>query len=222
MPASGRFFFRSTKTLPTAPARRHVPAAAGCTRPSTPASPGAAMISPKQYGRRLSFCCDRDGCRKRVTPPSVRFLGRKVYLGAVVILVAAMRQGPSPRRVRELSQLFGADRQTIARWQVFWQEHFPQTRFWKVARGRLVPAVAIDILPLSLLDAFLGRGRSLPGLGPAAAVSLADHDHRGPGDRGFPLIPTRPAEDTPRRSRRTRVSMGCDSRFHPFSFFEET
>ncbi len=112
---------------------------------------------PEEYGYRLSFCCERDGCRKRVTPPSVRFLGRKVYLGAVVILVAAMRQGASPRRVRELSQLFGADRQTIVRWQVFWQEHFPQTRFWKVARSRLVPAVVIEILPLSLLDAFLGR-----------------------------------------------------------------
>ena len=74
---------------------------------------------PEEYRYRLSFCCDRDGCRKRVTPPSVRFLGRKVYLGAVVILVAAMRQGPSPRRVRELSDLFGADRRTIARWQVF-------------------------------------------------------------------------------------------------------
>jgi hypothetical protein len=93
-----------------------------------------------------------------MTPPSVRFLGRKVYLGAVVVLVAAMRQGPSPRRVRELSQLFGADRQTIARWQVFWQEHFPQMQFWKVARSRLVPTMAIEVLPLSLLDAFLGRG----------------------------------------------------------------
>jgi hypothetical protein len=87
----------------------------------------------------------------------VRFLGRKVYLGAVVVLVAAMRQGPSPRRVHELSQLFGADRQTIARWQVFWQEHFPQTAFWKVARGRLAPSAAMEVLPLSLLNAFLGR-----------------------------------------------------------------
>ena len=59
---------------------------------------------------RLSFCCDRDGCRKRTTPPSVRFLGRKVYLGAIVILISAMRQGPSPRRVRELSARFGVDR----------------------------------------------------------------------------------------------------------------
>ena len=110
---------------------------------------------PKQYGCRLSFCCDRDGCRKRVTPPSVRFLGRKVYLGAVVVLVAAMRQGPSPRRVREISTLFGADRRTIARWQVFWSEHFPQTPFWKVARGRLVPAVEITSLPRSLLETFV-------------------------------------------------------------------
>lgn len=115
---------------------------------------------PGEYGHRLSFCCAQDGCRKRATPPSVRFLGRKVYLHAVVILVAAMRQGPSPRRVRELSQLFGADRRTIARWQVFWQEQFPQTQFWKAARGRLAPGVALGALPLSLLDAFLGRDDS--------------------------------------------------------------
>jgi hypothetical protein len=120
-----------------------------------PRKPRGSDNLPEQYGSRLSFCCDRDGCRKRVTPPSVRFLGRKVYLGAVVILVAAMRQGPSPRRVHELFQLFGADRQTIARWQVFWQECFPQTRFWKIARSRFVPPLASVALPLSLLEAFL-------------------------------------------------------------------
>ena len=112
---------------------------------------------PESYRCRLSFCCDRDGCRKRMTPPSVRFLGRKVYLGAVVILLAAMRQGPSPRRVRELNRLFGADRRTIARWQVFWREQFPQTPFWKVARARLVPAVDVTALPRSLLEAFVHR-----------------------------------------------------------------
>ena len=122
-----------------------------------PRKPRGSDDLPEQYGHRLSFCCDRDGCRKRVTPPSVRFLGRKVYLGAVVILVAAMRQGPAPRRVRELSRLFGADRRTVARWQVFWREHFPLTPFWKVARGRFMPAVEITLLPLSLLDA-LFRG----------------------------------------------------------------
>jgi hypothetical protein len=85
----------------------------------------------------------------------VRFLGRKVYLGAVVILVAAMQQGPTPRRVRELSKLFDIDRRTIARWQVFWREQVPRTAFWKVARGRFVPAGEVAVLPQSLLKAFL-------------------------------------------------------------------
>jgi hypothetical protein len=121
-----------------------------------PRSPrGGPHDLPEEYHHRFSFCCDRDGCRKRVTPPSVRFLGRKVYLGAVVILISAMRQGPTPRRVRELSRLFGIDAATIARWQAFWRDHVSRTPFWKVARGRLVPIVEITDLPLSLLDAFL-------------------------------------------------------------------
>jgi hypothetical protein len=89
----------------------------------------------------------------------VRFLGRKVYLAAVVVLVAAMRQGPSPRRVRELSQLFGVDRRTIARWRDFWREHFPQTAFWKVMRGRFV-RLAIADLPRVLFEAFIQRADS--------------------------------------------------------------
>ena len=118
---------------------------------------GGCEKLPESYGYRLSFCCERDGCRKRTTPPSVRFLGRKVYLGAVVVLVAAMRQGPSPRRVRELTELFRADVRTIARWRKFWCEHFPQTPFWKVARTRFVPGLAIADLPRALLEAFIHR-----------------------------------------------------------------
>jgi hypothetical protein len=116
---------------------------------------GTPVQLPEAQCLRLSFCCDRDGCRKRVTPPSVRFLGPKVYLGVIVILISAMRQGPTPRRVRELSARFGADHRTIARWQVFWREHFPKTPFWKVARARLAPVVQIVSLPYSLVDAFL-------------------------------------------------------------------
>jgi hypothetical protein len=118
---------------------------------------GTPAQLPETERVRLSFCCDRDGCRKRVTPPSVRFLGPKVYLGAVVILISALRQGPSPRRIRELSQLFGADRRTIARWQVFWREHFPQTPFWKLARALLAPVVEVATVPLALLTAFLNH-----------------------------------------------------------------
>jgi hypothetical protein len=115
---------------------------------------------PESCCMRQSFCCDRDGCRKRTTPPSVRFLGPKVYFAAVVVLVTAIRQGPTPRGARKLSELFGADRRTIARWQIFWSEHFPQTAFWKATRGRLVPAIQIVYLPRSLLDGYMQHGNS--------------------------------------------------------------
>ena len=118
---------------------------------------GGCENLPESYAYRLSFCCERDGCRKRTTPPSVRFLGRKVYIAAVVVLVAAIRHGPSPRRVRELTELFGADRCTIARWCTFWCEHFPQTPFWKVARGRFRSSLATAHLPRALFDAFIHR-----------------------------------------------------------------
>jgi hypothetical protein len=111
----------------------------------------------EEYAWRLSFCCDREGCRKRVTPASVRFLGPKVYLGAVVVLVAAMRQGASPRRVRVLAELFDVDPRTIARWRVFWREQFPQTAFWRVERGRFLPMIHASELPRALLEVFLRR-----------------------------------------------------------------
>ncbi len=50
---------------------------------------GLRCALDESYELRLSFCCARDGCRRRCTPPSVRFLGRKVYLGIIVILVMA-------------------------------------------------------------------------------------------------------------------------------------
>ena len=118
---------------------------------------GTPVQLSEQECLRLSFCCDRDGCRKRATPPSVRFLGRKVYLGAIIVLISAMRQGPNPRRVRELSARFGADGPTIARWQTFWREHFPQTSFWKVARAGFITLGKIPSLPYSLVDTFLRR-----------------------------------------------------------------
>jgi hypothetical protein len=150
------FLFEVDKDLANQSRRQDCPCGGRLHCANYPRKPrGGCEKLPESGGYRLSFCCERDGCRKRTTPPSVRFLGRKVYLAAVVVLVAAMRHGPSPRRVRELTDLFGADRRTIARWCIFWREHFPQTAFWKVARGRLVPRLAMAHLPGALFDAFI-------------------------------------------------------------------
>lgn len=154
------FLFGVDKGLADGVQQQGCPCGGRLHRANYPRKPrGGCENLQESYGYRLSFCCDRDGCRKRTTPPSVRFLGRKVYFGAVLVLVAAMRQGPSPRRVRELSHLFGADRRTIARWRDFWRESFPQTAFWKVARGRFARQ-AIAELPRALLEAYIHRSDS--------------------------------------------------------------
>jgi hypothetical protein len=167
------FLFAVDQDLAQRAREKACPCGGRLHRANYPRKPRGAEDLPEAYSYRFSFCCARDGCRKRVTPPSVRFLGRKVYLFAVVVLVSAMRHGPSPRRVHELSQQFGADRRTIARWRVFWREHVPQTPFWKIASGRLPTTAQILVLPQALLEAFLpgvdpceGWGRLLRFLAP--------------------------------------------------------
>lgn len=111
-------------------------------------------LSPNEEVYRESFCCDQDGCRKRHTPPSVRFLGRRVYWGFVVVLVSAMRHGLTPERVRILRESLGIDRRTLERWRDWWLETFVQSAFWKAARARFSPVLCEKTLPLSLCQAF--------------------------------------------------------------------
>lgn len=113
---------------------------------------GWVVAQPEGFDRRHSFCCAEDGCRKRTTPPSVRFLGAKVYLGAVVALVTALRHGANARRAAELRRTIGASRRTLARWRTWWREIFTATPFWRAARAQWVPAVSEPALPSSLLE----------------------------------------------------------------------
>jgi len=54
--------------------------------PRKPRGVKRQILGP-HYTQRFSFCCSV--CHKRTTPPSVRFLGRKVYLGAFITLISA-------------------------------------------------------------------------------------------------------------------------------------
>ena len=125
-----------------------------------PRKPRGADDLPEGYDLRFSFCCSADRCRRRVTPPSVRFLNSKVYLGVLVILVTAMRQGATPTGFKELHRLFGVSRRTLARWQVWWREIFAKGAFWKAARSRFSPPLRDEALPFALLMAF-GAGSGL-------------------------------------------------------------
>lgn len=106
---------------------------------------------------RHSFCCAKDGCRGRTTPPSLRFLGPKVYLAAVVAVITAMRCGVTPARMQRLKELVGVSRQTAGRWRQWWQERLPQTGFWRAVSGSFPSPVEVSELPLSLLEQFTGE-----------------------------------------------------------------
>ena len=110
----------------------------------------------RAYAERFSFCCAVDGCRKRATPPSLRFLGRRVYLATVVTLISALMLGITPARLARLSVVPGLDRRTLARWRVWWRTTFTGSRFASVAMAAVVPPIDIDGLPVSLLERFAG------------------------------------------------------------------
>ena len=121
-----------------------------------PRKPRGGPPLPSEHDVRLSFCCGRDGCRKRVTPPSLRFLGRRVYFATVVVLASVLRHGPTPTRMRRLQELVGVSRRTVERWCRWWRTAFVEDPFWRVISAALMPPVGVALLPSSLLDRFDG------------------------------------------------------------------
>jgi hypothetical protein len=117
---------------------------------------GGAIEIGSPEARRLSFCCGREGCRNRVTPPSLRFLGRRVYLAAVVVLVSAMAGGSGA----PLARCVGVSQRTLRRWRRWWRECFPRTRLWLATCGRLRRPIAVHDLPGAMLAVLAGDLRT--------------------------------------------------------------
>ena len=109
----------------------------------------------EEFRFRASYCCNREGCRRRTTPRSVRFLGRKVFTGAAVVLLTILRHGPTPARLSRLRELTDVSARTVARWRSWWQTVVPRTRWWVTARGLLRRPVPEHSLPASLLEVFV-------------------------------------------------------------------
>jgi hypothetical protein len=96
------------------------------------------------FDRRRSLCCARDGCRHRRTPPSLVFLGRRVYL-AITVVIAAWRSTATA----------SPPRRTVGRWRT-WFATLRETTWWTVQRGRLWPPVEpAEVLPVALLERLL-------------------------------------------------------------------
>ena len=103
------------------------------------------------YESRFSFCCGL--CRKRSTSVSVRFFGRRVYLGLAVVLMSARR---TEATLAPLSGILEIPVRTIQRWRRWWVEQFPLTPLWQAACARFMPPVTTLDLPVSLIKRFVG------------------------------------------------------------------
>ncbi len=111
-----------------------------------------------EHDLRFSFCCAIDGCRGRETPASLRFLGRRVYVAAIVVLIAILRDGMTDARMERLGEVVSVDRRTVERWRRWWRDTFTATSFWRSARARFMPPVDHTSMPAALIERFTGDG----------------------------------------------------------------
>lgn len=141
---------------------------------------GLIAIAAEGATRRISLCCDREGCRKRALPPSVRFLGRKVYVGAAIVIACVIaRASETAAAARRAS---GIATRTVRRWSGWWRDGYGRSRHFEQARSLLMPPVTASDLPGGLWERFtahagdarVGLARLLGFLAPATTTSVAD------------------------------------------------
>jgi len=85
----------------------------------------------------------------------VRFLGRRVYVAAIMIVVSALRASAgTAAAMRQLDSL-GVPPSTIERWRRWWTSGFVGTPFWTLGHAAFVPPVNTGQAPASLLERFV-------------------------------------------------------------------
>lgn len=95
---------------------------------------------PQGFEVQFSLCCSAKDCRKRVTPPSIRFPEGSPNLAVVVILARIFACGPSQKRISELKCLLKVDERTIRRWLARWRRVESESPWWKKIEGSLLLA----------------------------------------------------------------------------------
>ncbi len=122
---------------------------------------GAPKGLDDAFSTRFSLCCRSEGCRKRVTPGSVRFFGRRVWLGSIILVAGILQGDCAPKVYRQFCHSLRLPAKTVARWRRWWTHDFPMSKAWQVLRGRLARPIESQLLPTSLLEVFEtdhGRG----------------------------------------------------------------
>jgi len=78
-----------------------------------------------------SLCCTREGCRKRVRPPSVRFAGQSPYSSATLLLAQLLTLGASQKSVLALCKILQVSERTVRRWLRGWEYIHAKSIWWR-------------------------------------------------------------------------------------------
>lgn len=147
-----RFLIRIDRELSELARRKGCPCGGVLHRANFPRKPrGCPLAYRTEFESRLSFCCAH--CRKRTTPRSVRFLGRRLYLSWVMLLVSA-RHAKRQTSTNALATAVNVSSRTINRWRIWWQRDFVDSAFWQIQQALFIPHVSTNRLPASLLERF--------------------------------------------------------------------
>ncbi len=94
---------------------------------------------PDKFDVMFSLCCDCEGCRKRVTPVSIRFPIGSPNTAVTLILVELLSCGASSKRVANLVDILKVDERTIRRWLKAWRNPNVLTAWWKSLSDISIP-----------------------------------------------------------------------------------
>jgi hypothetical protein len=163
---SHKFLFNSTfhtvliaidRELAEAVRQRGCPCGGVLHQANYPRSPfGLSAELRAAYEERFSFCCD--DCRRRTTPPSVRYFGRRWYPAPLLILISALMISINEYRRNQIKRHFGitVSESTWKRWRRWWRNTFVETVFWKQARGLIPEAKRPMSMARRMLISFQG------------------------------------------------------------------
>jgi len=83
----------------------------------------------------------------------VLFWGRRVYWGAVLLVVTTLRQQRSAGcSAQQICAVFGVTRQTLVRWLAYFRDVFPHSQTWQRLRNRWMPPVVPETIPGAVLE----------------------------------------------------------------------
>ncbi len=92
---------------------------------------GTSLELPEGWNIFYSFCCSREGCRKRNRPLSVRYAGQSPHSASLLILAHLFSVGSSFRSIKALVNSIEVSERTIRRWMKMWKYIHNNSLWWR-------------------------------------------------------------------------------------------